>query len=501
MSFLSPFRHQTSLRSLIILCGLFLFCAAGVPAHSIEAKITVISPARVVVEGKFLEERFSEEKNWTFLQSYADVGELGKRIFKFELFDAQGGDVGYKKFAPGIYTAKGAAARWRYEIDLRPAEAPTAAAHVSWLLPDGGLLMPEDLLPRLTLATGEKASAKITLELPEGWKAWSADKRGGENEFEIDDVSRSVLAVGKNWRESTVQQGSTELSFLTTGEWQFSDEQALGTVQSILEEHARVFNEMPAPKLQVVLAPFPKAVDPGRWRAETRGASVVIISSRMPFKSQAIQRLYEQLRHEVFHLWIPNKLALSGNYDWFFEGFTLYRALRTGRRLNQIRFADVLDVLGRAYTLSELEKKDLSLIEASKRRWEGNFDYVNSRGMIVAFLCDLALLRESRGRRSLTEIFREIYDKHDDSNPEEDGTKAILATLRSYPELKPIVDRYIEGKEKIDLAPALAEFGLEAQTSGGDTTIKIKPKLTGRQKSLLVRLGLNLNSELPERGK
>src|ERR1700755_332168 len=198
----------------ILLAGISLLpAAAPVFAHSMEAKITVISPARVVVEGKFLEERFSEEKNWTFLQSYADVGELGKRIFKFELFDAQGGDVGYKKFAPGIYTAKGPAAKWRYEIDLRPAEAPTAAAHVSWLLPDGGLLMPEDLLPRLTLAAGEKASAKVSVELPEGWKAWSADRREGENEFEIDDVSRSVLAVGKNWRESTGQQGSTELSF------------------------------------------------------------------------------------------------------------------------------------------------------------------------------------------------------------------------------------------------------------------------------------------------
>ncbi|HEV7642992.1 MAG TPA: hypothetical protein VGO50_03540 [Pyrinomonadaceae bacterium] len=483
---------------LVLAAVSIFFSAVHIYAHSIEAKIKFISPSRVLVEGKFLEQRFAEEKNWTFLQSYADVSDLGKRINKLTLFDEKGEEVFYKRFAPGIFTAKSGAVRWQYEIDLKTMNEPTAAAHVSWLGPDGGLLMPEDLLPRLTLGEGEKVSALIKLDLPAGWKIFTTDSKGdnkgdedeGENEYSIDDVSRSVMAVGKIWRETSIRQGSAQLSFITTGEWQFADEQALGIAQSILEEHNRVFNEMPGDKIQIVLAPFTKAVDLGFWRAETRGASVVVMSSQMPFKSQAIQRLHEQLRHELFHLWIPNKLALNGNYDWFFEGFTLYRALRTGRQLNQIRASDVLDVLGRAYTLGDLERKDLSLIEASKRRWEGNFDYVNSRGMIVAFLCDLALMRESRGRRSLTEVFRELYRKHNDSHPEQDGTKAILAILKGHPELRSITEKYIEGKEKIGLAQAVADFGLETQTSAGATVIKIKSKLTGRQRDMLNRLGV-----------
>jgi predicted metalloprotease with PDZ domain len=478
-----------------------LFFAAGIYAQDMEAKIKVVSPSRVIVEGKFLEPRYAEEKNWTFLQSYADVNDLGKRINKLEIFDDQGQEVIVKKFAPGIYTAKSGAARWQYEIDLKPLNEATSAAHVSWLTPDGGLLMPEDLLPRLTVGEGEKISAKLTLELPPDWKIRTTDNREEGGRYNIDDVSRSVFAVGKQWRETSAQQGSAQITFITTGDWQFTDEQALTAAQSILEEHRRVFVEMPAARIQIIISPFPREADFGRWRAETRGASVVVLSSQMPFKTQAINRLREQLRHELFHLWIPNKLALRGNYDWFFEGFTLYRALKTGGRMNQIRFSDVLDTLGRAYTLNELEKKDLSLIEASKRRWDGNFDFVNSRGMIVAFLCDLALLRESKGRRSLTEIFRELYRKYDDSKPEQDGTSAILEILKAHPELRPIVAKYVEGKEKIDLAPALADFGLETQTAGGDTIIKIKSRLTGRQKELLGRLGLNPNFDLPERGK
>jgi len=501
MSFNNHFRCQASLKFLIFSIGFFVFSVFNCLGQDIEAKITVISPSRVRVEGKFTEPKYAEEKNWTFLQNYADVGDLGKRVDRLVLLDDKNIEIPLKKYAPGIYTGKSGAVAWSYEIDLKPLNEPTAAAHVSWLNAEGGLLMPEDLLPRLTAADGEKISALITLELPEGWKVSTIEDHMANYEYRIPDISKSVFAVGKNWRERAVQQGSAELKLVTTGEWQFADEQALGVAQTILEEHRRTFGEMPFPEMQVILSPFPKGAEPGRWRAETRGASVVLLSSQMSFKSQALNRLHEQLRHELFHFWIPNRLALSGNYDWFFEGFTLYRALRTGKRLDQIRFSDVLDTLGRAYTLSVEETRDLSLIEASKRRWDGNFNFVNSRGMIVAFLCDLALLRESRGRRSLTEVFREIYRKHALPNPSQDGNKAILDILKSHPELREIAAKYIEGKEKIVLDAALADFGLEAQTRAGLTTLKIKPKLSGRQKDLLIRLGLNPLYELPEKTK
>jgi predicted metalloprotease with PDZ domain len=500
MSFKNHFRRRASLKFLVVSIGFFLLSASNASGQDIEAKIKVISSSRVQVEGKFTDPKYAGEKDWTFLQSYADVSDLGKRIDKLTLFDDDDKEIALKKYIPGIYTAESGAAKWRYEIDLKP-NAPTAAAHVSWLNTEGGLLMPEDLLPRLNTADGEKVSARITLELPEEWKISTLEDRAGDNEYEIKDISKSVFAVGKNWRERSVQQGSVELKLVTAGEWQFADEQALGMAQTILEEHRRIFGEMPFPEMQVILSPFPKPAEPGIWRAETRGASVVLISSQMPFKSQAVNRLHEQLRHELFHLWIPGRLALSGNYDWFFEGFTLYHALKTGKRLNQIRFFDLLDTLGRVYTLNEEVNRGLSLIEASERRWDGNFDFVNSRGMIAAFLCDLALLRESKGKRSLTEIFRELYRKHAIPGPVQDGNKAILAILKNHPELRGIAAQYIEGREKIELGPALADFGLETQLRAGNTTLKIKSKLTGRQKDLLVRLGLNPLYELPEKAK
>ena len=77
------------------------------------------------------------------------------------------------------------------------------------------------------------------------------------------------------------------------------------------------------------------------------------------------------MSHELFHLWVPNSLQLAGDYDWFFEGFTLYQALRTDLRLGLISFNDYLETIARVYDsyLAASDRDALSLIEASERRW------------------------------------------------------------------------------------------------------------------------------------
>ena len=166
----------------------------------------------------------------------------------------------------------------------------------------------------------------------------------------------------------------------------------------IFINYQELFAAKPNQKTQIFLLRFPKDIKSGRWEAETRGANVVIISSDMPFKTHSVQRLHEQLRHEIFHLWLPNGVNLSGNYDWFYEGFALYASLRTALAMNQIRFEDFLDTLGRAHSIDTLQSRRVSLIEASKNRWNGANTQVYARGMLVAFLIDTALLQKSKGK-------------------------------------------------------------------------------------------------------
>lgn len=459
-------------------------------AEDLEARIKLLagSPARVSVEGRFLRET-AAFKDWSFLQNYADVANLGERIGNLQFFDEKGNPIEIKKIAPGEYQSDQIPVSWKYEVKIAISDNLTDAAHVSWLAENEGLLMLEDLLPQLN--SRNKPTAKITLELPADWKIATSENGVGNNSFSTGEIGKAVFLVGKSWREKTLQVGKTQLNFALTGGWQFSDTEAFEMAASILEEHQRTFNEIPKQKVQILLLPFPQgAADTDRWRAETRGSTVVIISGVVPLKSVAVQRLHEQLRHEIFHFWIPNGVNLSGNYDWFYEGFTIYHALRTGVELNQIRFEDYLNTLGRGYDLADWgasEGRNVSLLEASQNRWTGANNFIYAKGLVTAFLCDLTLLRESGGKRNLKDVFRRLYQKHRSPNEIEDGNTAILNILNSYPELRPVVQNYIQGKSKIDWQKDLETAGIEFD----GRKLKIMTNLSGRQKDLLDKLGYN----------
>lgn len=347
--------------------------------------------------------------------------------------------------------------------------------------------MLDDLLPQ----SGQNAAATINFQMPEGWKIVSREKSVGQNSFDVADIERALFLIGKNWREQEIAIEKNKISFVISGDFQFSDDEATQAAGEILKEYQNIFGAIPVDKTQIFILRFPKEVRLGNWEAETRGSNVLILSSDMPFKSQSIQRLHEQLRHELFHLWMPNNLALSGNYDWFYEGFALYQSLRTGVRLNRIRFEDFLDTLSRAYDLDNLQSRKISLISASKNRWSGLNAQIYARGMLVAFLCDIAVLRESKGRRSLSDILREIYQKHRKPNREQDGNTAILNILESHAELRIAVERYIKGAETLVWKTDLDALGIETGGENFPTKLSVKSKLTGRQKDLLDELGYN----------
>ena len=144
-----------------------------------------------------------------------------------------------------------------------------------------------------------------------------------------------------------------------------------------------------------MLVPYPGETGPSSWSAETRGNVVVLLLGRNAKRKSVLSRLGIVLSHELFHLWVPNSLKLEGAYDWFFEGFTLYQALRMDLRLGLISFDDYLETIASVYDsyLSSPDRDRLSLIEASERRWTVSGSLVYEKGMLVAFLFDLALNR------------------------------------------------------------------------------------------------------------
>jgi predicted metalloprotease with PDZ domain len=477
---------------LIILLEVFLFVFAS-SAQEIEANIKIKSSLTVAgVEGRFLRAIARQsDKHWWFVGSAAGAENLGARVSDLNLKDKNGGAVVLKKFIDGEYLAGTEANAWSYQINLNPSPNIPAMAHVSWISDEQGILMLDDLLPQFKAVNNQPISAKIKFELPPEWKVISSEKRLDENSFFVSNIEKAIFLVGKNWRERKISIDKTSLNFAASGEWNFSDEEAIKMAVDIFGEYRKLFGEAPTEKAQISLVHFPKQTPFGRWEAETRGANLTVLSSDMPFKALSLQRLHEQLRHELFHLWIPNNLALTGNYDWFYEGFAVYESLKTGLQTNQIRFEDFLATLFEAYNIDNRQTPKVSLIEASKNRWNGLSAQVYSRGMIAAFLCDIALLRASKGKLAISDVFREIYNKHRVPNKPQDGNEAILKILENYRELNLITEKYIKGAEKIDWQTNLESAGIEAAVVNSFTKLTVKTKLDNRQKDLLDKLGYN----------
>jgi predicted metalloprotease with PDZ domain len=178
---------------------------------------------------------------------------------------------------------------------------------------------------------------------------------------------------------------------------------------------------------------------------------------------------------------------LTGDYDWFFEGFTSYIALQEALKLKLIRFQEYLNTLGRVYDSYLSVSDDKSLLEASESRWTSSSSVVYDKAMLVAFIYDLLLRRESVGALSLADryriLFARIVDKPADAN------EVIIQTLTSSPATSEFLKSYIESRNRVELERILLPLGIEVNKTSSQTVLSISKELRDDQKKLLRSLG------------
>ncbi|HEX8456831.1 MAG TPA: hypothetical protein VF656_05865 [Pyrinomonadaceae bacterium] len=482
-----------NLRSLPwLICGVLLSmtCAQrDIRAQSartefLSARINIVSvtPPRVRVEA----ERARGSKAWSIRSAYAGLSGLGERIENLSLKDASGVEIAARKLAAGEYAAEREATKISYEVKLDPPRSTNDAAHASWLTSTRGVLMPGDLLPL------PAARAKLTLTLPAAWKVATLEPQNSEGQYEIEDAESSIFFVGGDVRLTQTNAGNLKFTYATAGEWAFADEDVAVVVRDIIEQHARATGSIPRRSALIVLAPFPQTADAARWSAETRGGTVFFLSGRANSKAVGLSRLSVPLAHEILHLWIPNALNLTGDYAWFYEGFTVYQSTRASMQLGYLTFQDYLDSLARAYDnyLAQREQDKLSLVEASARRWSGG-SLVYHKGMLVAALYDLNVRWNSRGKRSLEDVYRMLFRQRRIGADEAAGNAVVIAALDSVAGGNDFSKRYVTSANTLDLTEALNTFGLKLERFGARTRISVVDSPTRPQRDLLRQMGYN----------
>ena len=465
--------HKTQFGIIVLgFCAVFI-CLVTVEGVEVQAqvqtrvKITVSSPTEVVVQAHL----FSPSRLWSFRNAHAGVLGIAERIDRFR---ANG--VHVRMIAMGEFRSDVDATEIDYVVRLRR-PTPADVAHVSWLNEDHGLLMFADLLPQ------RMEAISVEFELPRGWTIQSAINPDENGEYQVFEPDDAIFFVGRSIRRSSNKQ----LDNFVTGTWQFKDSVAMKAAARVLEKYVELTGFRLPARPVVMIAPLPVASGNTKWRAQTRGATVLLLMDPQAQVGKWKGQLEIIFSHELLHLWVPNALPLRGEYAWFFEGFTLYTALLTALELKAIDFREYLDTLARVYDSYISYPNVLSLIEASERRWTHPWPVVYDKGMLVAFMYDLVWRKASGGKTTLVNLYRELFSTATANHA--DGNDVIIRMLSSNPEAADLAAAYISGKKDLELDRYLASYGLVLDTSGKSSRLVVNNKLDENQKRLLKSLG------------
>ncbi len=462
-------------KSAFIRGGFFIFLLILASATVVTAQsrviISVNNPAQIKVNA----ELSTPINSWSFRNAYAGVLGIAERIEDFRAKDADA-----RKVAVGEFRSEGASRVISYTVKL-PKPTPADVSHVSWLTGDRGVLMLADLLPI------EIRSVSVLFVLPDGWSVGSSFPRDVHGQYEVVESEKAVFFIGKALRTSSTAVQGMPLDIVLSGNWPFKERDASDRASKVMERYLALTGFRLRDKSVIVIAPLPITDPKTSWKAETRGSTLVLlINTDAGFKFWKSQ-LTVIFTHEVLHLWVPNSLHLEGDYDWFFEGFTLYTALRTALDLGVIDFKEYLATLGRVYDQYRAHPDTLSLIEESERRWASSGSQVYLKGMLVAFLYDLLVRQASAGRRTLADSYRDLFSGRFTDGA--DGNEAIIGLLGSTPVSRSFIKTYVENSTAVDLNKVLPAYGMSVLFTGKGFQLRVEGDLNQDQKQLLRSLG------------
>ena len=409
-----------------------------------NVKMSVVSAGEVRIRI----ESPAPSRSWSFRNAYAGVLGIAERVEQFQAVDSRGTDVRAKKIATGEFRAESDATAIGYVVKL-PLPDAAAVSHVSWIAGESGFLMLADLLPE------QLSDVSLKLDLPSGWSSQSANEADKLGLYSVADPEKAVFFVGRSLRQQAKHVGGTSLSAVINSQWPFKDDVVLKEASKVFANYLALTGFTLPNNTVVMVAPLPVAVGSVKWRAETRGSTVVLLLD----PQAAVQNWAGQFgiifTHELLHLWVPNTLRLQGDYDWFFEGFTLYTALVTALELKFIDSAEYVATLDRVYDSYLSRSDELSLIDASERRWTSSNSTVYDKGMLVAFLYDLAIRKNSGGKSRLGNIYKELFARW--ATQPANGNDVIIQLLSSTPAGADLAKNYIEGQRELDLKPLFAD--------------------------------------------
>jgi predicted metalloprotease with PDZ domain len=269
-----------------------------------------------------------------------------------------------------------------------------------------------------------------------------------------------------------------------------------GAVEKLVGEARAVFGELPAFE-----APYTVIADFLPWASEDamehRNSAVLTSSGRLRVPHEQ-RDLLSKVAHEIFHSWNGERIRPRSlepfKFDqpnpatelWLVEGFTHYYQPLLTRRTGFFSIDEFVDRIGQmvdrivrspARTHRSVEDVSRAAQYIDQAAWNDPTNFANQQesyydwGAVIALGLDLSLRARSGGSVTLDDYMRRLWQDFGRGAAGAPGTVSRTFTTADLRETLAAVagdrafaaeffDRYVHGREVVELGPLLARAGL-----------------------------------------
>jgi len=368
----------------------------------------------------------------------------------------------------------------------------------------------------------EGETIEVRFRIPNGWKRIETGLepvRGRPDSFRAADYDELIdcpVFMGNPVVETFKVRGVPH-RLVMEGPGNYDLAQLVEDTRKIVESAAEVFGGLPYKHYT-----FLCELSPDRFNGLEHRNSTHMIFPRwtwQPRKDYVIA--LSLISHEFFHTWNVKRLRPAGlgpfDYSketytpllWFAEGFTSYYDLLLLRRAGCISPREFLDEVGREIRRLKMTPGRLvhSLEDSSRDAWiklyQGHADSPNTtisyynKGSLFGMALDLTLRDATRGKKSLDDVMRLLYqrfyekdDRGFDPKDVEDACREVAGKSQ-----KAVFDLIVRGTAEVDWARYLELAGLELASKQEPTAPeKLRHGDVSKRKAYL---GIKLSSGKP----
>ncbi|WP_177219208.1 M61 family metallopeptidase [Lutibacter maritimus] len=255
--------------------------------------------------------------------------------------------------------------------------------------------------------------AEITFDVPKDWKVSTAWVKLSNRKFvsnSIDELINNLIMIGHH-EERLIKHDNMSITIATPSNFKHRIDLIEQSLEKVLPAYKNIFGELPTANYLVCASK--NTIQDGE--AYTNSFHQMFIDKDLEYNKMVWANT---LAHEMFHYWNGTNFIFSddyaGNY-WFSEGFTNYYSSLTLLRTGIINEEEYLRFL--AFQFSKLHYSQInsnektSLIEAGKSKIN-NWHFIYGGGTSIAFILDVQIRSNTKGRKSLDDFMKVLYSKY-----------------------------------------------------------------------------------------